>query len=257
MKKTNYIVFILIIAIFSCTDTQKYREIKTAFKNTNLTDTAINIDSIFSQLPDYNDFIQPLKLSKSFNPHSLHPILSDSKALQIKTNAFLLGVYITDLGYARHYEQVNICMSYLPEIQRLSSEVGIPTSQFDDLLLASENALESKDKMFQLFDSLYSQTTKYFQENEMYAIASILSAGVWTETLKIILEINFEEKTKSEIIKKHFTELETLIKVLNAFKNDEFISNINLNLAELEQKKLDEENCKSLINIFYLNFNIL
>lgn len=220
--------------IICCGNTVNYNDLKDAFAETeNSSDTAICPDSIFSLIPEYDSFIKPLSVSgRSFNKDVVVGISTQNEELGIKQTCFLLGVYIADIGYVRHYEQVQLCMDYLEEMKSCAARLSIPEELFNDVIVRSEATLTSKEQLFAIADSVVKNTSDYLEENELYGISVIIAAGLWLETYRIGIQLPLQRN--DELMVNHMILLDQLIRATGLVRNDQFIQKLNTSLVQVQ-----------------------
>ncbi len=244
MKVYLRIVFValsaLMLIVSSCRNASRYNNLKDAFGNTALSDSIPNIDSLVASLPEYSQVTAPLMSNAKFNSDALFGLYPADETLAVKSSALLLGIYMADLGYARHYEQVQVCMDYLATMKLCAAELAIPAENFDYAVVACETALSDRESLLNMVDSAINSTNQYLRTGEMYGVAAIVASGLWLETLKIATQINADRETMNSILAGHQKQLETLNLLLESFSGDEYITKLANTLKDFSKISSDK-----------------
>lgn len=248
--KSGFLLIVLVVSIVSCKQSRNYRDLQEAFKHTEIADSIPDIDSLLASLPDYTTFTAPLQHASGFEGDVLWPLSENSSDMSVKSAAFLSGVYMADLGYARYFERVQVCMHYLEALRLAGERLAIPTDMFNAGIVAGEEALLNNDMLFGLVDSLMIGTAEYLSESEMYGIACIMSAGLWLETLRIVASNTTQIEIYDDVVNKHFELLQALLSFCNGFSNDTFISELATHLQELPAQQTPDYYRSAIAGIY-------
>jgi hypothetical protein len=235
-------MIILSVLMASCINSEEYKNVKEDFRNTEYNNQWASYDSIYKTIPDYNEISSTFsKLHKGFNADILlDPLLADSFN-DSKENAFGLGLFIADLGYARHYERVQYCSEYLEATRKLAGKLAIGEKEFNETVPLIESKLDDNEVLFSAIDSLMNAGNVILTGKEKHGISALFLAGFWIETTYIGLSL--EDGELSEISKSamesHFKILSQINKLFACLDDDQKIDKIKLKLSELEKKGPD------------------
>ncbi len=151
--------------------------------------------------------------------------------------AFNVGVYSADLGYINIYEKTFSAMEYLNCIRKLSD--GINVGQFFDFETLKRLATNNKN-----YDSLIFISTENFNKMDAHLrtqnraeLSVLMISGAWLEGLSISCQIA-KRNPNAELIEKIGFEkinLDNILLILNAYKNDKYFGQIVTEFEKLKQ----------------------
>ena len=148
MKKKifRYYIFIFflishLLLSLSCVNSEEYEKIKKEFRDVEYTNNFESFDSIYAQIPNYSEVSKTIAIMHTdFNKDILLPYKSVGLYQSTKQTAFVLGMYIADLGYVRHFERVQLCMDYLEAVNTLAQKLAVGSKEFNSVVpLVEEN----------------------------------------------------------------------------------------------------------------------
>jgi hypothetical protein len=188
----RYILFLAIIAVslFSCNSSHK--ENKSQIKKQIEIDyesidgenaqTYYRIpapEEVMSQIDyrtiEYNDGM----LS---NPHNFKNYVS------VKSQSLNMGVYLADLAYITLLEKNEASLDFYEALNGLSEQLRIKSALNDDLLKRISQNIGNTDSLLHLSRNAYNNIIEYLEDNNKEEIISLISIGMFIETLHICIE---------------------------------------------------------------------
>jgi hypothetical protein len=163
--------------------------------------------------------------------------------------AFNIGVYSADLGYINIYEKTFSAMSYLQNIKQLGDQIHI--GQFFDFETLKRLATNTKN-----YDSLIFISTDNFNKMDAHLrtqnrneLSVLMISGAWLEGVHIACQVAKQKPNKELTERLGFEKinLDNILVILNAYKNDQYFGKI---VTEFE--KLKEIYAKITISYTYV-----
>ena len=162
--------------------------------------------------------------------------------------ALNLGVYAVDLSYAKYFDQFEQAGKYLKNMNKLSTELGIPNDKFLKSVKRIETNLTNKDSLVFIANELYKSTEDYLKANDKESAAALIIAGGWTEALYIATQLVNVHKSDNELIERIAEQkhsVEDLLSLLNKYNKELVIKELIVKLTDihgsLKQINLDEK----------------
>jgi hypothetical protein len=172
-----------------------------------------------------------------YNSNLLNPSGKVEKYNTSADKAMNLGVYAVDLSYCKYFEQFEQASKYLKNMQKLSSEMGIPDEQFFLSVKRIETNISNKDSLVKIANELYVSTDKYLKDNERGNSAALIILGGWTEALYIATNLDKNESNDVELLSRIAEQKYSLVNLLNLLKkyeNDKIIQVYIKKLIDLQ-----------------------
>jgi hypothetical protein len=154
-----------------------------------------------------------------------------------------MGIYGADLNYIMVYEQSEIARSYVDDISKLASELGIESAFDQDLfnmIVSNEDSLSLRAKSNLVSKAFRNAEDKMYNE-ERALYATLMVAGGWTEsvylTSNLILDNNISEKSISDywlLINNYYS----IVKMLEVFNENQDAINMLKQLKTMEKSVL-------------------
>ncbi|MDQ3046144.1 MAG: hypothetical protein M3R27_01250 [Bacteroidota bacterium] len=200
----------------------------------------LKYDMIISDIPFPFEILDELyEKNITFNQDVLNPVSNSSKYNQYNSKALNLGIYGADLAYAVTFEQFQQIGSYVKNTKRLAEDLNIPLAFNQAMLGKYEKHKENKDSLARAVYDSYTEVDKALKNNEREGMAALVVAGSWLEGLYISgktfldAEKNDKNKTLYKTISGQKESLTIIIKLLNEYNSDPFISKLNTELKEI------------------------
>jgi len=257
--KTRICIFVLILAaIISCVNSEEYKKIKKEFRDVEYTGDFETFDSIYAQIPNYLEVSATISsMHNSFNNDILLSYNDAGLYSSSKSTAVAIGMYIADLGYVRHFERVQLCMDYLEAVRTLTQKLAVGADEFNSVVPEFEGNLNNRERLFEITDSLLNAGDVLLSDNEKYGISALVLSGLWIETSYIGLQHsdNMDESDLQEKLHLHFEILSEINKLFNCLNDESVISELKLNLQELEKKGPENQSLLNDIVLIRDNFS--
>jgi hypothetical protein len=252
MKKKifRYYIFIFflishLLLSLSCVNSEEYEKIKKEFRDVEYTNNFESFDSIYAQIPNYSEVSKTIAIMHTdFNKDILLPYKSVGLYQSTKQTAFVLGMYIADLGYVRHFERVQLCMDYLEAVNTLAQKLAVGSKEFNSVVPLVEENLNNRTELFRITDSLLNAGNIMLASNEKYGISALVLSGLWTESLYIglVSEGTIDSEIIKESIEKHFLILLEINKLFDCLQDGSSISEIKTQLKSIQAKGSTSKN---------------
>ncbi|MDR2835208.1 MAG: hypothetical protein LBV69_03270 [Bacteroidales bacterium] len=233
-KVFNLLLIFLVIFLCSCTNSTGIRNIKDDFEEVEFLPQEYDVDSLFSIIPTYNQISEEInKNIFVFKKEGLLPIEKSSLYENSQQIALVLGMYTVDLGYARHFERVQLCSDYLDEMRILLNKIAINDNDFNKFVPILEQNLEDNETLLQIIDSLINVGNKFLSGKETAGLNILFLSGFWIETIYIGLlnNVNLQEIDYQYVI------LDGIIKLLDYLKDPKIISPLKNDLKKISKNK--------------------
>ena len=195
------------------------------------------INDIIQSIPSPLEMASMLKDGgQSYDVTLLNPTTNVDKYNTNYKMAFNVGVYSADLGYINIYEKTFSAMEYLNSVRKLSD--GIKVGQFFDFETLKRLATNNKN-----YDSLIFISTENFNKMDAHLrtqnrseLSVLMISGAWLEGLNIACQVAKVKPSKDLIEKIGFEKinLDNILLILNAYKNDKYFAQI---VTEFERLK--------------------
>ena len=198
--------------------------------------------AVFYALPSPVETATMLEnLGVKFTDKYLHKTSDVEKYNTTSSEALNLGIYTADMSFCALYEQNQAVIDYLSTVKKLSERLGIAGFFNDSTLQTFQNNINNKNKIINSISESYSQSTSFLDEQERTEIASTVIVGGWIETLHLTLNMLKDVDLKSNkadvndiMLNQQFT-LEDLIGMIELFKDDKYIANLEDKLLTLKK----------------------
>ncbi|MCX6296544.1 MAG: hypothetical protein NTX97_10850 [Bacteroidetes bacterium] len=235
-------ILLLILALFgSCNnasnsskDALLNSDDSTAFLEVNAPSVPIGkYDMVISDIPFPFEILDNLYSKKiPFDEKAMNEIRNISKYNQYSSKALNLGVYGADLAYAVTYEEFSKMGAYIKNTKRLAEELNIPYAFDQSMLDKYSKYKDNKDSLTKIVYESYNQVDKALKGDERVGMAALVVAGSWLEGLYISSK-TFLKTPKSpensslfKVIRNQKQSLIIVIKLLEEYKEDPFISSV-------------------------------
>jgi hypothetical protein len=197
--------------------------------------------AVFYALPSPVETATMLEhLGVKFTDKFLHTTADVEKYNTTSSEALNLGIYTADLSFCALYEQNQAVIDYLATVKKLSERLGISGFFNDSTIQMFQSNINNKNKIINTISESYTQSTNFLDEQERTEIASTVIVGGWIETIHLTLNMLKDvdlKKNKADVndimLNQQFT-LEDLIGMLELFKDDKYISQLEEKLKTLK-----------------------
>lgn len=123
-----------------------------------------------------------------YKPELLNSPEYKDKYIGSKSQALNLGVYITDMAYSALFERSVETINYLEAIQSLSSESGISSGVFENLLARSKANAGQLDSLANISNEAFTNMLEFLENGGKETTIAQISAGAYIESLYVALQ---------------------------------------------------------------------
>ena len=196
------------------------------------------INNIIASIPSPLEMATMLKNNKQGYDANL--LNSPNNIVKYNTNykiAFNIGVYSADLGYINIYEKTFSAMNYLKNIKKLADDIHI--GQFFDFETLKRLATNTKN-----YDSLLFISTDNFNRMDAHLrmqnrneLSVLMICGAWLEGVNIACQVAKTNPNKDLTERLGFEKinLDNILAIVNAYKQDSYFAQIAKELERLKQ----------------------
>ncbi len=197
-------------------------------------------DMVISDIPFPFEILENLYAHKiPFGQKAMNEVSNVSKYNQYNSKALNLGIYGADLSYAVTYEEFQEMGAYVKTTKRLAEELNIPFAFDQSMMDKYSKFKDNKDSLTKVVYDSYNQVDKALKSDERVGMAALVVTGSWLEGLylstKTFLDVpkTAENKSLYKVIGEQKQSLIIVIKLLDEYKKDAFISGIISDLKEI------------------------
>jgi len=211
---------ISLVFLFSC-DSQRKKTIVSvpAFENDSISLRLKYAETSFV-VPSPNQASLLLKKSNiQFYDDLATPSVTLEKFTTTTKKSLALGIFGADLSYLNLFDQKEVAMKYLQNVQSLMSDLEIMPSIEKTTLKKIENNFGNNDSVLYYLSELYKSSDLFLKANDRRDICSLIVAGGWIESFYFLAEI-YNRTHKDEIFTLILYQsdiLDNLIKLLSPF----------------------------------------
>lgn len=149
----------------------------------------------------------------------------------IKSQAFNLGVYGTDLAYISVFEQSQEVLNYLAAVKGLSDQLGVSEIINDDNIKRFEKNVENQDSLVLFISEVFYSIDETLNESDRGYVSAIVVAGGWIEAMHIMTNSNdamqgpFKDRLKTIIADQRHS-LENIRALIEIYDNEENLGDL-------------------------------
>ena len=190
-------------------------------------------DMVISDIPFPFEILDNLYAKKvPFDGKAMNEVASVTKYNLYNSKAMNLGIYGADLAYSVTYEEFQQMGAYIKATKRLAEELNIPLA-FDQASMEKYSKYkDNKDSLTRMVYDSYTQVDKSLKGDDRVGMAALVVAGSWLEGLylssKTFLDTPKTPENTSlyKIISEQKQSLLIVVKLLDEYKKDDFVSEI-------------------------------
>ncbi len=192
---------------------------------------------IFYSLPSPIETAMLMKRAGAkYNQEYLNSISNVSKYSTSKSKALNLGVYGADLSFSSMFDQSQSSLKYLSTSKKLADDLGILNAIDKTIVSRMEKNINNRDSLMAIISETFMNSNSFLKENDRAEVAAIILVGGWVEGLYIATKVAKSTTANKEIIERIIDQrlsLNTLINLLNEYKNDENVASLIPDMNEL------------------------
>ena len=197
-------------------------------------------DMVISDIPFPFEILDNLYAQKiPFEKKAMNDVSNVVKYNQYNSKALNLGIYGADLAYSVTYEEFQQMGAYVKNTKRLAEELNIPFAFDQSMMDKYSKYKDNKDSLTRIVYDSYNQVDKALKNDERVGMAALVVTGSWLEGLylstKTFLDVPKTNDNKSlyKVIGDQKQSLVIVVKLLDEYKKDEFISGIITDLKDI------------------------
>ncbi len=233
--------FVAAIGFFACSNGSKDAKKNDDSASVNaISDTLAIVDG---SIPIFYNMYLSVEMSSLFQAigasYNEKMINSPDKVNAYETStdkALNLGVYAVDLAYAKYFEQFEQAGRYLKNMNKLSTELGIPNDQFLVSLKRIETNLTNKDSLIVIANQMYKNTEQHLKANDRASAVSLIIAGGWTESMYIAVNLANMQNSDLQLIERIIeqkTSIDNLLSLLGEYKDEQIIKDLIVKFTDV------------------------
>jgi hypothetical protein len=166
-----------------------------------------------------------------------NPVDNVGKYMTEKSRALNLGIYSADLAYSATYNRIDETNKFLGCTSKLADQLGIAGVYDQSLVDKVKKFNNNKDSLVSLVNKVFSATNDFLSKNNRNQISVMIATGGFVEGLYLAASLNMvakDNKQISTIIANQKENLDKLLFVLDAYKQDENIKSLGEEVAKLK-----------------------
>lgn len=243
-----FLSFLGALFFVSCGNENSGKEIQTVVdttsaKNTDTADSYLNFkyDMVISKIPFPFEMLDKLYLSKiAFSQSGMNPVANIAKYNKFNSKAIGLGIYGADLAYAVTYEQFQQIGNYVKNTKKLAEELDVPLAFNQEVMDKYNKFKDNKDSLAMIVYNSYTEVDKTLKNNERMSMAALVVTASWLEGLHLTTKTfvnavgHEDKKDVYATIAQQGKHLETIISLLQDFKNEKPFADILADLADIQ-----------------------
>jgi hypothetical protein len=202
-------------------------------------DKANRIRKILYSVPSHIEMIRLIKGSGiEFDKNTMNSPSNVANYNTIKSEAFNLGVYGTDLAFISIFEQTQEVLNYFSAIKILADELGVSNVINDENIQRFERNIENQDSLIVFISEIFYSIDETLNENDRgYVSAEVISGG-WIEAMHIMTQSgkkmtgSDKEGIKIIVADQRFS-LENIIALIKIYNNEDNLGDILVKFEKL------------------------
>lgn len=204
-----------------------------SIENNSSTVSSGKYEMVISDIPFPFEILDNLYAKKvRFDQKAMNDVASVTKYNLYNSKAMNLGIYGADLAYSVTYEEFQQMGAYIKATKRLAEELNIPLA-FDQTAMDKYSKYkDNKDSLTRIVYDSYNQVDKSLKGDDRVGMAALVVAGSWLEGLYLSTKTfidtpkNSENSSLYKVISEQKQSLLIVVKLLDEYKRDAFISEI-------------------------------
>lgn len=163
-----------------------------------------------------------------------------SKYVTNKQMSINLGIYTTDLSYASLFDQTQTTIKYMNASKKMAEGLGILNAIDESIVERLEANVNNRDVIMDIISETILNSSSFFEENDRQALSSLVLVGGWIEGLYIATnlipdDVNLKSNELVNRIVDQKLTLKTVIRLLDANKENADVDKVLVNIYELEK----------------------
>ena len=235
------LILILALGMFSCRQsTQKSNDTLLEEEEALGFGTQEQIDEVFYRFPSPEEMMQYFEGEEfNFTPHILLPTEKSKQFLDSRSQAFNLGVYMSDLAYLTLFNQTQESHNYMLAIYDLAEKLRV-SSAFDlSIMRRMEDNIGSVDSLKSISYEAMNMLNAYLEKNHKENTFLLISVGGYIETMYLSFNLVGDYTEENPFIQRISDQkfvLNNLINFALRYSEDEHVSEALELLVPLRSK---------------------
>jgi hypothetical protein len=240
----SFFIVANLLIIQSCTSENEDNDIRTVNKvqkqESENADKADRIRKILYSVPSHIEMIRLIKGSGiEFDKNIMNSPSNVANYNSVKSQAFNLGVYGTDLAFISVFEQTQEVLNYFSAIKTLADELGVSNVINDENIQRFERNIENQDSLIVFISEIFYSIDETLNEDDRgYVSAEVISGG-WIEAIHIMTQSgkkmtgDDKEGIKKMVADQRYS-LENIIALIKIYDNDDNLGDILVKFEKLD-----------------------
>ena len=244
VAKLNLSLFIIgsVFLLQSCVEEsdQDVRTVtETEQKSPELIGKAEKVRKILYSVPSHIEMIRLVKGSGiEFDKKIMNEPNQVANYNSVKSQAFNLGVYGTDLAYISIFEQSQEVLNYFSAIKTLADELGVSDVINDENIQRFERNIENQDSLIVFISEIFYSIDENLNENDRGYVSAEVVSGGWIEAMHI-MTLNSKKMTGENkvgikrVIADQRHSLDNIIELIRIYDNEDNLGDLLVKLEKL------------------------
>jgi hypothetical protein len=244
VAKLSLSLFIIgsVFLLQSCTEEsdQDVRTVtETEQKSPELIGKAEKVRKILYSVPSHIEMIRLVKGSGiEFDKKIMNEPNQVANYNSVKSQAFNLGVYGTDLAYISIFEQSQEVLNYFSAIKTLADELGVSDVINDENIQRFERNIENQDSLIVFISEIFYSIDENLNENDRGYVSAEVVSGGWIEAMHI-MTLNSKKMTGENkvgikrVIADQRHSLDNIIELIRIYDNEDNLGDLLVKLEKL------------------------
>ena len=231
-----------VFLLHSCGD-ESDQEIRTVIeteqRSPELVGKADKVRKILYSVPSHIEMIRLVKGSGiEFDKKIMNNPNQVANYNSVKSQAFNLGVYGTDLAYISIFEQSQEVLNYFSAIKTLSDELGVSEVINDENIQRFERNVENQDSLIVFISEIFYSIDETLNENDRGYVSAEVVSGGWIEAMHIMTQNSSKMTGENRVgIKRVIADqrhsLANIIELIKIYDNEDNLGDLLIKLEKL------------------------
>jgi len=221
LKKLIIIFIVPFFLLTSCDEENDFskNKIDKAILDPNSSINATFDGKIFSIPSPFQMSILLNETVKNYSSDILHDPAKVEKYVTDFSQALVLGIYSSDLGYTCVNNQNNTSINYLASIETLTSKLGLSFVFNKNFMVRFDRNKSNLDSSLVILTEAFRKADDYLKSEERKSTSALILIGGWVETLHFATMINVKERNENVIhhIGEQKQTIGTIIEILKEY----------------------------------------
>lgn len=197
---------------------------------------------LIRNIPVPFDILDKLREAKlPYKKELLNDLNKESQYAKSNAQALNLGIYGADLAYTGTLGELSDAPPHIRVVKKMADLIVVPTAFDEATIKKYQDSGVNRDSLRSMMYTSYSRIDQTLQDNDRVSLATLVVTGGWIECLYLTTQhINNQPKNDQNkllytILGDQRQHLSNLVRLLDDFKTDAFISDLAYDLRDLEK----------------------